>query len=62
MNNIVAILPMKHTSTRVPGKNYRVFGDKLLFEHILLTLLSCEKIDLVVIDTDSDTVVENTRK
>lgn len=49
---------MKHTSTRVPGKNYRVFGDKLLFEHILLTLLSCEKIDLVVIDTDSDTVVE----
>ena len=62
MNNIVAILPMKHTSTRVPGKNYRVFGDKLLFEHILITLLSCEKIDLVVVDTDSDTIVEKLAK
>ncbi|MFT6111320.1 MAG: CMP-N-acetylneuraminic acid synthetase [Bacteroidia bacterium] len=58
MNNIVAILPMKHSSERVPGKNYRAFGDKLLFEHILTTLLSCDKIDLVVVDTDSNTIVE----
>ncbi|MDA8930283.1 acylneuraminate cytidylyltransferase family protein [Bacteroidia bacterium] len=58
MNNIVAILPMKHTSTRVPGKNYRAFGDKMLFEHILLTMLACEKIDLVVVDTDSQTIMD----
>ncbi|PCJ64939.1 MAG: acylneuraminate cytidylyltransferase [Bacteroidetes bacterium] len=58
MNNIVAILPMKHSSERVPGKNYRKFGDKLLFEHILQTLLSCEKIDFVVVDTDSETIVD----
>jgi CMP-N-acetylneuraminic acid synthetase len=58
MNNIVAILPMKHSSERVPGKNYRKFGDKLLFQHVLETLLSCEKIDLVVVDTDSETIVK----
>lgn len=57
MNNIVAILPMKHSSERVPGKNYRKFGDKLLFQHVLETLLSCEKIDLVVVDTDSEIIV-----
>jgi len=62
MNNIVAILPMKHSSTRVPGKNYRAFGDKLLFEHILTTLLSCKKIDLVVVDTDSSTIVDRLNK
>lgn len=58
MNNIVAILPMKHSSERVPGKNYRKFGDKLLFQHVLETLLSCEKIDLVVVDTDSEIIVD----
>lgn len=49
---------MKHSSERVPGKNYRKFGDKLLFQHVLETLLSCEKIDLVVVDTDSETIVK----
>lgn len=58
MNNIVAILPMKHSSTRVPGKNYRKFGEKLLFEHILQTLIACKEIDKVVVDTDSDTIVQ----
>ena len=53
---------MKHSSERVPGKNYRPFGDKLLFEHILQTLLNCERIDEVVVDTDSDTIMEKLAK
>jgi CMP-N-acetylneuraminic acid synthetase len=61
-NNIVAILPMKHSSERVPGKNYRMFGDKLLFEHILQTLLGCSKIDQVVVDTDSETIMDKLNK
>lgn len=49
---------MKHSSERVPGKNYRQFGDKLLFEHILQTLIACDRIDTVVVDTDSDTIID----
>jgi CMP-N-acetylneuraminic acid synthetase len=54
MYKLVALLPMRHSSERVKGKNYRPFGDgKPLFEHILGVLLDCEEIDKVVIDTDS---------
>lgn len=59
--NLVAIVPMKHNSERVPGKNFREFGDKLLFEHIITTLLSCKSVDKVVVDTDSDLIVEKLR-
>ena len=60
--NVAAILPMKHKSERVPGKNYRNFGDKLLYEHVLNTLLACDKIDIVVVDTDSDLIIEALKK
>lgn len=57
--NLVALLPMKHTSRRVPGKNYRPFGDeKPLFEHILSALLKCKSIEKVVINTDSPIIKE----
>ena len=53
---ITAILPIKHESTRVPGKNYRDFNGKPLFMHILNTLLDSELINNIVIDTNSDTI------
>jgi CMP-N-acetylneuraminic acid synthetase len=49
---------MRHTSERIPGKNYRVLGDQPLFFHIVKTLLSVKMIDQVIIDTDSDSVKE----
>ena len=55
---IAALVPMRHTSERVPGKNYRVFGDKPLFHHIVQTLQSCPSIDEIIIDTDSETIAE----
>ncbi len=55
---IVALLPMRHTSERVPGKNYRMFAGRPLFEHVLTTLLACELITEVVIDTDSSTIAD----
>ncbi|WP_205942348.1 cytidylyltransferase domain-containing protein [Pedobacter sp. SYP-B3415] len=60
MNKITAIVPMRHSSERVPGKNYRDFAGKPLFHHIVQTLLDCEQIDQVVVDTDSPTVLEQT--
>jgi CMP-N-acetylneuraminic acid synthetase len=54
---VTALLPMRHNSQRVPGKNYRPFGDgRSLFEHVLIALLGCQNITAVVINTDSDVV------
>lgn len=59
MYNLVALMPMRHSSVRVKGKNYRPFGNgKALFQHILEVLLNCSEIEKVVIDTDSPTVRE----
>ncbi len=56
--SIVAFVPMRHSSERVPGKNYRDFNGRPLFHHIVSTLLAVEQISKVVIDTDSPTIVE----
>jgi len=55
-DRIVAIVPMRHDSERVPGKNYRPMAGKPLYRHIVATLLACPEIDRVVIDTDSDVI------
>lgn len=55
---LVAIVPMRHSSERVPGKNYRDFAGKPLFHHVIQILLDCPLIDKVVIDTDSPIVIE----
>jgi CMP-N-acetylneuraminic acid synthetase len=56
--SVVAFVPMRHSSERVPGKNYRDFNGRPLFHHIVSTLLEVPQISTVVIDTDSPTVVE----
>jgi CMP-N-acetylneuraminic acid synthetase len=58
MTKIVALVPMRHHSQRVPGKNYRPLAGKPLFHHILETLLSVPEISEVLVDTDSEPVME----
>jgi len=36
---VVALVPMRHHSQRVPGKNYRPLAGKPLYHYILHTLL-----------------------
>ncbi|HVU21441.1 acylneuraminate cytidylyltransferase family protein [Hyphomicrobium sp.] len=56
---LVALMPMRHSSERVPGKNYRPFGDgRPLFHHTLDALKGCNLIDKIVINTDSPTIAE----
>jgi len=50
---MVALLPMKAHSERVPSKNFRALAGKPLFRWILDTLLELDEIDLVVINTDA---------
>lgn len=52
-NRIVALVPMRHKSERVPGKNYRLLADKPLYAHILETLSHIPEIQQIVVDTDS---------
>ncbi len=54
---IVALVPMRHTSERVCGKNYRPFNGAPLYHHIVRSLLACDCIAQVVIDTDSPTIM-----
>ncbi len=54
MYNFVGLMPMRHSSSRVKGKNYRDFGDgRPLFYHMAEKLLNCTEIDKIVINTDS---------
>jgi CMP-N-acetylneuraminic acid synthetase len=59
VTRIVAVVPMRHSSERVKGKNYRPLGGKPLFHHVVEALLAVPAIDEVVIDTDSDTIMED---
>ncbi|MBN1451339.1 MAG: acylneuraminate cytidylyltransferase family protein [Anaerolineales bacterium] len=62
MPSIVALVPMRHHSQRVPGKNYRPLAGKPLFHHILETLLAVPEIERVVVDTDSEPVMDDLRQ
>lgn len=59
---LVALVPMRHHSQRVPGKNYRPIAGKPLYRHILDTLLKCSEITDVVVDTDSPLILEGLEK
>jgi CMP-N-acetylneuraminic acid synthetase len=62
MKKFAAIVPMRHHSQRVSGKNYRPLAGKPLYQHIIETLLSVPEISLVVVDTDSEPVMEGLRR
>jgi CMP-N-acetylneuraminic acid synthetase len=53
---------MRHHSQRVPGKNYRPLAGKPLFHHIIETLLSVPEISQVVVDTDSEPIMDGLRQ
>lgn len=57
MSKIAALVPMRHHSQRVPGKNYRILAGRPLFHYIIDTLLACPEITEVVVDTDSPEIM-----
>jgi len=56
---VAALVPMRHQSIRVPGKNYRALNGVPLYHYIVRTLLTCPSIHQVVIDTDSPVIKED---
>jgi len=62
MTRLAALVPMRHHSQRVPGKNYRPLAGKPLYQHIIATLLAMPEIAEVVVDTDSEPVMDGLRR
>ena len=56
--SLVALVPMRHDSERVPGKNYRELAGRPLYAYILDTLHQVEEVELIVVDTDSPVLQE----
>lgn len=56
---IVALLPMKGNSERVPNKNLKFFSGTPLYHKILNSLLGANLINEVVINTDSEKIKED---
>ena len=62
MSKLVALVPMRHHSQRVPAKNYRMLAGKPLFHHILETLISVPLIKEIAVDTDSPIIMDGLQK
>ena len=60
--SVVALVPMRHHSLRVEGKNYRPIVGRPLYAYILDTLLGCELVSKIVVDTDSSVIREGIRQ
>jgi CMP-N-acetylneuraminic acid synthetase len=59
---ITALVPMRHHSQRVPGKNYRNLEGRPLYAHILSTLLEVPEVTRIVVDTDSNEIIQGVQK
>ncbi len=55
---VTAIVPMRHSSERIPYKNFADFRGKPLFCHILDSLLGASGVTTIVVDTDSPRVMD----
>ena len=56
---VIALLPMKGHSERVPNKNLKNFNGKPLYHRVLNTLLECDLIDQIIINTDGEKIKED---
>jgi CMP-N-acetylneuraminic acid synthetase len=54
---LVALVPMRHSSARVPEKNFRPLAGRPLYEYILRTLHAVPEIDAIAVDSDSPVIL-----
>jgi CMP-N-acetylneuraminic acid synthetase len=57
VNTITALVPMRHHSQRVPGKNYRILAGRPLYQHVIANLLQVKELFQIVVDTDSEEII-----
>ena len=56
---LIALMPMKGHSERVPNKNLRLLCGKPLYHHMMGTLLECPWIEQVYVNTDSAEIAQD---
>ena len=56
---VIALVPMRHHSERVPGKDYSFLAERPLYYHVVGSLLASSFISDVVIDTDGWVIGED---
>jgi CMP-N-acetylneuraminic acid synthetase len=59
---ITALVPMRHHSQRVPGKNFRLLNGQPLYAHILTSLAKVPEISHILVDTDSQEITEGIKQ
>jgi len=59
---MIALVPMKGHSERVPNKNMRLFNGRPLYHTIMKVLFQSRDIGKIVINTDSETIAEDAMK
>ncbi len=59
---VIALLPMKGNSERIPNKNLKIFGGLPLYHTVLNKLLDSTLIDQIVINTDSSKIIDDINK
>jgi CMP-N-acetylneuraminic acid synthetase len=62
MTRIVALVPMRHDSERVVGKNYRPLAGRPLYHHVIEALSAVDLIQEIIIDTDSPVILDDARR
>ena len=55
---IVAVVPVKGNSERIENKNIKLLDGKPLFLHTIEKLLSCDFLDEVYLDTESEKIID----
>lgn len=53
-----AFIPIKSYSERIKGKNFLLYKDKPLYQHIIQSAIKSDCFDNVYVDTDSEEIVE----
>lgn len=59
---ILAYIPVRGGSKRIPGKNIRKFAGQPLISYAIKQALDCQLADKVVVDTDSPEIAEIAKK
>ena len=62
MTKIIAILPIKQTSERLPNKNFDLFNKKPLYMWMLNKLLSIKLFDRIIVNTDSNFIQKKLKR
>lgn len=60
--NIIAVIPARGNSKRIPRKNVKLLGGKPLIVWTIEAAFKCRLIDRIIVSTDDDEIAEISRK